>query len=119
MIKKKIPKEKIIDSGDADIDSMLKRLHGIQDDIEQKIDQICEVSGKSRQEIKNYLENPDNIPPEQMKRFEKQQKELEDKVYAIFGKGAKKKAIKKKKKKLTKKRKGKMLGARKKWIPMK
>lgn len=100
------------------VQEMLDRIRFMEDDLQKKMDKICELSGMSQKEIESFIENPNNFRPGYWKRAQLQKEQLEEKLYNALGLKAKKNIIKKKKVKLAKERKGKTLGARKGWMPM-
>lgn len=103
----------------ADIQSMLNQMHVMSADIEKKLSGVYDKSGRSREELTNYLENPNNFTKTQWERMESIRESLREKVYAAIGKKkAKKIEDDKKKAKMDKNRKGKTLGSRKGWMPM-
>lgn len=126
--KKKIPKggtkrkvappSNVSAISDTDVEKMLKKLRDMDDDLQNRMDKIAELSGMSPKEVKRFIENPDNFPPEEWSRMQRKRDALEKKIYAGIGVEYQKRVIKKKKRKIAKGRKGKTLGARKGWIQM-
>ena len=96
----------------------LNKMKAMDDDLQKKMDQICELCGMSRGELKVYLENPQNFQSNRWIKVQSLKEQLEEKIYGVLGIEQKKKDIKKKKTKLAKDRKGKTLGGRKGWIQM-
>ena len=103
---------------DTEIDKMLQKLRDMDDDLQTRMDKIAELSGMSPTEVKRFIENPDNFPPEEWSRMQRKKDDLEKKIYAGIGIEYQKRIMKKKKKKMQKGRRGKTLGARKGWIQM-
>lgn len=101
-----------------DLEEILKKIHKMDDDLENKMTRVCELSGMTRQEVQRFIENPDNFSQEQWKNAQKNKNALEEKIYSVVGVELKKLKVKKKKKKSAKKRRGKTLGARKGWLQM-
>jgi Glu-tRNA(Gln) amidotransferase subunit E-like FAD-binding protein len=109
-----LPAEVAID--DKEMQEIMKRVREMDEDLQKKIDRICELSGMTRKEVTNFLENPSNFHPEQWKVMQLQREQFEKQFYSIMGVELKKK--KNIKKKFTKERHGKTLGLRKGWINM-
>lgn len=103
---------------DTDIDDMLKKIRDMDDDLQYRMGRIAELSGMSPTEVKRFIENPDNFPPEDWSRMQREKDALEQKIYSGIGVEYQKRILKKKKKKIAKGRRGKTLGARKGWIQM-
>lgn len=103
---------------DPEIKQIFKRIATMQDSLKKKLFVIYKKSGIAPDEIRSYLDNPDNIPPSQWNKIATATEQLEEKVTGLKGKALKKKKKDKEQKKLTKKRKGKTLGGRKGWIQM-
>lgn len=103
---------------DMDVEKMLKKLRDMDDDLQQRMDKIAELSGMSPREVKRFIENPDNFPPEEWSRMQRKRDDLEKQIYSGIGIEYQKQIMKKKKKKIAKERRGKTLGARKGWIQM-
>jgi len=104
--------------GDMEVDDMLKRLRDMDEDLQKKMERVCEVSGMTKREIERYIENPHNFTDSQWNKIQQEKEELEEKIFAAIGIKAKKRILKKKKKKIAKGRRGKTLGGRKGWLQM-
>lgn len=99
------------------VEEMLSKIAAMRDDLRKKMDILVEKSGVSRQEIVNYCSNPNNFSTQKWEQMERKRRDFEAKVWAALGKsveGAKEQQASKD----TKARKGKTLGARGNWIPM-
>lgn len=105
-------------TGDPEIDRMLNRLREMDQDLQNKMQRICELTGMTKNEIQRFIENPNNFTDAQWRKAQLDKEKLEQKIYAAIGMEAKKRVQKKKKLKLAKERKGKTLGGRKGWIQM-
>lgn len=114
--KRKLPERSSIQ--DLDLKDMLDRIYQLDDDLQKKLDYVCQISGLSRKQVATLLENPSNFHPEKWKHMQLQKELLEQKLYAAFGLELKQKKLHKKKRLAAKERKGKTLGARKRWIDM-
>lgn len=102
---------------DAELQRMFQRINALDDDLQKKMDRICEISGKTRKEIETYLNNQANFFPDEWKQIQLQKEQVEEMLFSKLGTD-KQKQNAKKKKQLIKQRQGKTLGARKKWIDM-
>ena len=111
------PQPKII-STDPEVISMLEKIKEMGNDLDDKMGHIFELSGMSKKEGLEFIENPNNFTPEQWQKAQAQKDELIDKFFKPLGMTAKKKFLEKKKKILAKGRRGKTLGSRKGWIQM-
>jgi hypothetical protein len=104
---------------DPEINYMFNQMFKMQDEIEGKLNEMYEKGGLTRDQIKNYIDNPDNFPPDLWSKIQKQRLELENKVRVVLKKKPKQSASSSQQKVSTaKERKAKTLGARKNWIPM-
>lgn len=112
------PKVSSIPLADADIETMFNKMRKMDEDLQNRMERICELTGMSRHEVKSFIENPNNFTSSQWQKVQQEKDELERKIYASIGMKAKQQIAKKKKKKITKSRKGKTLGSRKGWIQM-
>lgn len=113
-----VPPSNVSVINDTEIDNMLKKLRDMDDDLQNRMDKIAELSGMSPKEVKRFIENPDNFPPEEWSRMQRKKDDLEKQIYSGIGIEYQKRVMKKKKKKMQKGRRGKTLGARKGWIQM-
>jgi hypothetical protein len=71
------------------------------------------------QQFNDYLDNPKNFSPREWEIVQKNKHLLEEKVWDVVGLELKPATGPKRRENLAGERKGKTLGARKKWIPMK
>ena len=102
---------------DPEINKMLEQIFKMREDLQKKLDDIFQKTGLSRAEIESFLNNPNNYPPGKWEKFQNEKKLLEDKLYVALGIDRKHKA-KQEDIKTAKERKGKFLGGRKNWIPI-
>ncbi len=116
--KKNVPPSSMTPIGDQDLEEMLKKLHNMDDDLQQRMDKVCILSGMSPKEVKRFIENPDNFSTDDWSQMQQKKEALEKKIYTGIGDQSKKHIMKKKKKKMQKGRRGKTLGSRKGWIQM-
>ena len=111
-----LPEGVVID--DKELQQIIKRIKEMDEDLQKKMDRVCELSGMSRNEVSTFLENPSNFHPEQWKLMQGEKEQLEKQFYSMVGIELKKKKALKKKKQLGKERHGKTIGLRKGWIDM-
>lgn len=107
---------------DPEINQMLNQMLDMREDITTKLSNIYEKAGLSVSQVKNYLDNPNNFPPDIWQKIQLQRDSLEKRIGDVL------KTYAKKKKKGhvaglretggAKERKSKTLGARRNWIPM-
>ena len=113
-----VPKVDLSSIADPEIDTMLKKVRTMDEDLQLRMNKVAELSGMSPREVMHFIENPDNFPPEQWSRMQQKKRELEEKLYSGIGVEYHKRILQKKKKKIQKGRLGKTLGSRKGWIQM-
>lgn len=95
--------------------SNMKKMH---EELNLKIDRLFQMSGKDPREVRDYFNNPKNFPAHEWKRIQERKEELEIYIRSLSKEELKKKKTKQEVSKMSKERKGKTLGARKKWLPM-
>lgn len=106
---------------DSETVEMLEKMNTMRRDLEKKLEGLYQQSGMSGDELQAYLDNPKNVGEVLWEKIQQQRQELSDKLYKMVGIEEKARStIKKSKEKeeAVKKRKGKTLGTRKKWIPI-
>lgn len=101
-----------------EINEALDKITQMHDELKRKLEETYEKSGWSIQEIQSYLENPSNFDTAEWEMVQQERKYLSEQVWSWVGNDAKLRAKKKEKTKEEQARKGKMLGARKNWMPM-
>lgn len=101
---------------DPEIAAMLKQIDDMKQDLERKFEVIRNKMGWSAEDVHEYLNNPKNFPPKEWEKIQQTKKALGDKVWAAIGTHLKPKP--KTRENIAGERKGKTLGGRKKWIPM-
>lgn len=105
---------------DPEINVMLNKMTRMQEDINTKLGEIYDGSGVSINQIKNFLNNPSNFPPEVWQRIQSQRDVLEKKIGDVLQHMIKKAKVGPMgvKGEVSKERKSKTLGSRRNWIPM-
>lgn len=102
---------------DPEITKVLNKIYEMRDDLETQMGDLFKKTGMSRFEIESFLNNPTNYPKGKWDKIQTEKKILEDKLDSILGVDNKEK-VKKAEVNTAKERKGKLLGGRKKWIPI-
>lgn len=106
---------------DPEINEMLNKIYNMQDDIQTKLNEIYEKNAISPRQVKKYLNNPRNFPPDVWQKIQLQRDTLERKIGDIlqsYVKPQKKGHLTGMPSGTSKERRIKTLGSRKKWIPM-
>ncbi|QLH36363.1 MAG: hypothetical protein HWD61_09660 [Parachlamydiaceae bacterium] len=78
---------------DPEINVMFNKMYQMRDEILTKLATIYESAGLTTAQVKNYLDNPNNFPPETWQRIQSERDILEKKVsevLKIYGKKKKK-----------------------------
>ncbi len=108
--------DKVIDVLDLQIEDAEKK----RVEIDKLIDNFLERSDFTKEALEKILSNPDNFTPAQWERFQSRIAKMEKDAERASGiKNLKQKEEKKKLESKAAKTKGKSLGSRKKWLPMK
>lgn len=112
------------DISDAEIQSMLTRMRSIHDEIESQLETTYQKFGYDPNFIKSFVANPNNFNSDQWKRIQSGRKSFLHSIWSAIAEESqgieelqekyKKKALDK----TAKERKGKLLGARRNWIPI-
>lgn len=103
---------------DEDIQEMFDRMIVMRQELDRKTDELKDALALTKQDINVFFSDPKNFTPEQWKMIQENRTELELKTFAIVGKDPKKVRQKQLESKDAKARKGKTLGARRNWIPI-
>lgn len=101
----------------ATVEEMMKQMEKMRDDIRAKFEEVCSKGGVNPKQLGKFVEVFQST--EAYQTMEKARLELEDKINSAVGIVVKMSSKEKKvTEKMDKDRKGKTLGTRKKWIPM-
>lgn len=105
---------------DPEINMMLNKMARMQEDIRARLNEIYNSSGVSFNQIKNFLDNPSNFPPDVWQKIQSQRDVLEKRIGDVLQSIAKKPKAGPMgmKGEVSKERKSKTLGSRRNWIPM-
>lgn len=103
---------------DKEVDEAFNRMTQIRDEIVKKLEALYKEGGITPQDLSSYLDDQKNFPGKLFDSVQQQREKLLEDIWKGLGKKEKVKHIRKKAKKMGKKRKRKMIGGRKKWIPM-
>ncbi|CCB85325.1 putative uncharacterized protein [Parachlamydia acanthamoebae UV-7] len=109
-------------SEDKEITQMLDRMNFMRRDLEKKLEEVYSKSGMSPYEIDAFLNNPKNVGNPLWEKMQEQRKQVADRLRSMAGIEQKTRNEIEKHKEIEieiKKRKSKLLGTRKKWIPIK
>ena len=104
---------------DPQTQAMLNKIRTMQADLQQRFELLYKTAKMSAEEFKAYLANPKNFSKKDWEFVQKNKNILEVKVWDTVGTELKPSTSGRKRENLDQERKGKTLGARKKWIPMK
>lgn len=108
---------------DPELEMMLNRMHEIQDDLKAKLRSMYKQHGLTEEQVMNFLNNPKNLTPQEVEELKKAQELLktQSSLSVLSSEQEQTKRLYKKAKKpeeLKRERKGKTLGARKQWMPV-
>lgn len=110
------PKEQV--NIDPEIKEMLQKMQDMSDDLENQLETFRQKGKNSKVNVSLLLENTGILSKQQYEEMQKKKDELIEKIAkAIPAKSCLKKK-QKSKEELTQERKGKLRGARNKWIPV-
>lgn len=105
-----------------DVDQVIVRVREMHDEIEKKLEAIYQKTGLTPKYVRDYLANPNNFNSFEWDRIQKNRQEL---LGSLLGstkveetQEQKAKSAEKATEKSTKERRGKMVGTRKNWIPI-
>lgn len=102
---------------DPEIRDMMKKIHAMRQDLQNKMENIYKHSGLTPESLKNFLDNPKNFAQKDWEFIQQNKNILEEKVWETLGEELKP-ITRYVRENVAGERKGKTLGARKKWIPM-
>jgi hypothetical protein len=105
---------------DPEISSMMGKIREMQSDLQSRFDKLYKDTGMDASKIKDFIDNPKNFLPTDWEFLQQNKKILEDKVWNAVGEELKpthEKTIRTRAN-IADERKGKTLGSRKKWLPM-
>lgn len=103
---------------DPDIKEWVTRIEELNRSLKEKIADLIEKHGFTPRSVKGYLNNPKNFTPDQWIIIQKQRSEIEKTIGVALDPVLRKEQKKREGKERDKERKGKTLGARKNWMPM-
>lgn len=102
----------------AEYKEIYDKVSKMHDDLEKQLAEMFQQSGWSLQKIKQYLENPNNFNQFEWSRIQQEREHWNKQIWNIVGESGKARVISQEKKKAAEGKKGKLLGARKNWIPI-
>ncbi|MBS4168006.1 hypothetical protein [Parachlamydia sp. AcF125] len=107
---------------DEELTQMLERMNDMRRDIEKQLENVYSNSAMPPHDIQAFLDNPQNMGTSLWEKVQQQKSQVAERLHAMLGieQTARRDLQKHKAAEVeTKKRKGKLLGTRKKWIPIK
>lgn len=105
---------------DPEIREMMGKIRTMQTDLQSRFDKLYHDTGMDADQLKTFMGEPKNFLPKDWEFLQQNKKILEDKVWDAVGEELKpspQKAIRTRAN-IADERKGKTLGSRKKWLPM-
>lgn len=107
-----------------DVERMISSVRQLHDEIDRKLDEIYQKSGWSPKYIQTYLDNPNNFTREEWERVQQERQNFlnslkTEKELAMAPTSKTKSQREREAAQSTKERRGKTIGARRNWIPMK
>lgn len=107
---------------DPELENLFSRGKSMRQEITKKLEVLHDKLGMNANEIKNYLENPENFDSKEWELLQRDREKLGQQLLLRTGIPNKKekqaKEVIKEDANLSKSRKGKTLGSRRKWLPM-
>lgn len=103
---------------DPEVKEWITRIEELNRSLKEKIGDLIEKHGFTPRSVKGYLNNPKNFTPDQWNLIQKQRVEIEKMVGIALDPVLRKEQKKAEAKVRDKERKGKTLGSRKNWMPM-
>ena len=103
---------------DPEIREMMKKIDDMKQDLLKKMEYLQRTGGLTYEQVRAYMENPKNFTKTEWDKLQQTKNELGDKVWNALGEELKPKA-EHVRENVEGERKGKTLGARKRWIPVK
>lgn len=103
---------------DEQIAEMFERARRMKEEIESKLQEVYDKTGMTRKQVQNYMQNPKNFTVQEWQNIQIGRQDWEGRLYNLIGQEYKAKREKVVQDQNSKERKGKTLGARKNWIPM-
>lgn len=103
---------------DDQLAEMFERAKKMRTEIEEKLQEVYDKTGLTRKQVETYMNNPKNFSIQEWQNIQIGRKDWEGRLYGLIGQEYKEKRQKAVQDQSSKERKGKTLGARKNWIPM-
>jgi len=117
-VKPEKSKNIIVSLTDSEIQEMFDRMLEMRRDLDKKTDELKNAISLSQQDVVKFFSNSKNFTPQEWSIIQQSRSDLEKRVWAVVGKDPKKVREKQLEEKDTKSRKGKTLGSRRNWIPI-
>lgn len=116
--KVEMPKGPHIPITDTEIQGMFDRMNEMRNDLDKRTDDLKEAIALSQKDVIKFFSESKNFTPEQWNIIQENRTDLEKRTWAVVGKDPNKVREKHLEDKDAKLRKGKTLGSRKNWIPI-
>lgn len=106
---------------DPEIREMLGKIKAMQSDLQARFNLLYQETGMDAERLKTFMDNPKNFLPKDWEYLQQNKQLLEEKVWTAVGEELRPTPDKKIRTRANPadERKGKTLGSRKKWLPMK
>lgn len=111
-------KQESSDLSSSDVREIMEKAAKMHDELEQKLEETYQKTGWQRQAIKQFLENPNNFSKSEWELVQRQRDYLVNQTWSLITEEEKTRLLHEEKKKQSQVNKGKSLGARKNWIPI-
>lgn len=105
---------------DPEIKEMVGKIKQMQTDLQSRLDEMYLETGMNGEQLKTFMENPKNFLPKDWEYIQNNKHVLEAKVWETLGEELKPPTgpVIRTRANVADERKGKTLGSRKKWLPM-
>lgn len=101
-----------------ELDAMLNQMREIRENLENQLAAIYQKGKESNIDMSQFPDNAYALTAKEIEKVQQKELELREKINAITPPESCIRKVPKSKEKMTKERKGKMRGARQKWIPI-
>lgn len=115
---KQVPLQSGYGAADPDVMEMLHKIREMQRDLDSSMNELREKGKSYHVDVDKFVETSNRLNPVEYEKMKKEEQKFIDRVNEIFPPEANIKKVPKSSDQMTHERKGKTLGGRKKWIPM-
>jgi hypothetical protein len=113
-----VPSMPNVTISDDQLAEMFERAKRMKVEIEEKLQEVYDKTGLTRKQVETYMKDPKNFTVQEWQNIQIGRKDWEGRLEHLMGQEYKQKRAKAVQDQSSKERKGKTLGARKNWIPM-